>query len=61
MKYEYKVTVEVSDATPISKQRMALMIKRDVGSWEGSLPLEDQVHITNVSVVGIAQRKPKEK
>ena len=58
-KYTYRVTVEFEDdrRVPILNSEIANMIRADVGSWEGSLPSEDQINISKTTVASIPDKE----
>lgn len=59
MKYTYEVTVEISDSTPASKAEIAKMIRSDVGSWEGSLPARERIHVKGTKVKYVEESEPE--
>lgn len=56
VKYVYKVTVEV-DPRDATMSEIAKMIRHDIGSWEGSVPVHAQIRISKVTVVGLKETK----
>ena len=59
MRYRYKVIVDISNDTPATADEIATIIKADIGSWEGTLPAEERIHITKIRVSRMPYKRSK--